>query len=186
MRNLSQNKRLLVSLTFLGCGLILILGSLYYLLQNTPPPLDLAAVPVQVNYAAPELSLTDTQGNSFSISDFRGQVVLVNLWATWCPPCKEEMPGLESFYRKYKTDGFIIIAVNDGDPASDVLQFVKDYRLSFPVWLDPTYQATDHVFKTVNLPSSYVIDRDGKVVLSWVGGINRRNLEKYVAPIIED
>lgn len=186
MKNFSQNKRLYSSLLFLGCGLILILGSLYFLLQNTPPPADLSAVPVQVNYSAPQLTLNDIQGESFSLSDFRGQVVLVNLWATWCPPCKEEMPALESFYRKYKADGFTIVAVNDGDPTPDVNQFVKDYGLSFPVWLDPTYQATDHAFKTANLPSSYVIDREGKVVLSWVGGINRKNLEKYVAPIIED
>lgn len=186
LKHFSQNKRLFYSLLFLGSGLVLILGSLYFLLQNTEPPIDLAAVPIQVNYAAPELTLTDTQGNSFALSQFRGQVVLVNLWATWCPPCKEEMPGLEAFYRKYKDNGFTIIAVNDGDPTPDVLQFVKDYKLSFPVWLDPTYQATDHAFKTANLPSSYVINRDGKVVLSWVGGINRKNLEKYVVPIIED
>ena len=185
MSNFSQNKRLFFSLLFLGCGLILILGSLYFLLQNTPPA-DLSAVPVQVNYVAPELALNDIQGKPNSIRDLRGQVILVNLWATWCPPCKEEMPALESFYRKYKDAGFTIVAVNDGDPTPDVLQFVKDYGLSFPVWLDPTYQATDHVFKTVNLPSSYVINRDGNVVLSWVGGINRKNLEKYIAPIIED
>jgi len=186
LKKFSQNKRGFFSLLFLGCGLMLILGSLYFLLQNTPPPVDLSAVPVQVNYAAPELALNDIQGNSFSLSDMRGQVVLVNLWATWCPPCKEEMPALETFYRKYKGDGFTIVAINDGDPTPDVIQFVRDYGLTFPVWLDPTYQATDHVFKTVNLPSSYVINRDGKVVLSWVGGINRKALEKYVAPVIED
>jgi hypothetical protein len=96
------------------------------------------------------------------------------------------MPALESFYRQHAADGFAVVAVNDGDPTSDVVQFVNDYKLSFPVWLDPTYSATEKKFKTMNLPSSFVIDRNGQVVLSWVGGINLRTLEKYVTPIIED
>jgi cytochrome c biogenesis protein CcmG, thiol:disulfide interchange protein DsbE len=112
--------------------------------------------------------------------------VLVNLWATWCPPCKEEMPALESFYRKYKSDGFVIVAINDGDPAPDVLQFVEEYGLTFPVWLDPAYIATEQAFKTLNLPTSYVIDRSGTIVLSWVGGINEKTLEDYVTPIIKE
>jgi peroxiredoxin len=186
LNNLLQNKKLLYPLLFIGLGLVLIATSLYFFLQNTPPPIDLSAVPVKVNYAAPELTLTDVQGKSSSLSDFRGQVVLVNLWATWCPPCKEEMPALESFYRKHKGDGFIVIAVNDGDPTPDVNQFVKDYGLTFPIWLDPTYQGTDHAFKTVNLPSSYVIDREGTIVLSWVGGIDHKTLEKYVTPVIKE
>jgi peroxiredoxin len=96
------------------------------------------------------------------------------------------MPALETFYRKHKDSGFVIVAINDGDPTPDVNQFVQDYGLTFPVWLDPTYIATEKAFKTMNLPSSYVIDRNGTVVLSWVGGINSRNLEKYVTPLIEE
>jgi peroxiredoxin len=96
------------------------------------------------------------------------------------------MPALETFYQEHKQDGFVIIAINDGDPEADVLQFVKDYGLTFPVWLDPTYIATEQAFKTLNLPSSFVIDRNGKVVLSWVGGINFKMLEKHVTPIVED
>jgi thiol-disulfide isomerase/thioredoxin len=182
----SRNRAL--PLIFLGGGLLLIAVAAYFFLQNNPLPSsssDLSAIPVKVDYTAPELSLTDLQGNSTSLADYRGKVVLVNLWATWCPPCKEEMPALETFYRKHAGDGFAIIAVNDGDPTSDVIQFVKDYGLTFPVWLDPTYIATEKAFKTLNLPSSFVINQDGQVVLSWVGGINLRTLEKYVTPIIE-
>ena len=76
--------------------------------------------------------------------------------------------------------------VNDGDPEADVLQFVKDYGLTFPVWLDPTYIATEQAFKTLNLPSSFVIDRNGNVILSWVGGINLKMLEKHVTPVLEE
>jgi peroxiredoxin len=142
-------------------------------------------VPVKVDYSAPDLSLTNLDGKPVSLADYHGQVVLVNLWATWCPPCKEEMPALESYYRKHADQGFAVVAINDGDPTSDVIKFVKDYGLSFPVWLDPTYIATEKAFKTLNLPSSFVIDRDGQVVLSWVGGIDEKTLEKYVSPILE-
>ena len=78
----------------------------------------------------------------------------------------------------------MIVAINDGDPKGDVLQFVDDYRLTFPVWLDPKYIATEQAFKTLNLPSSFVIDRDGTIQLQWVGGITLRNLEKHVSPLI--
>jgi thiol-disulfide isomerase/thioredoxin len=173
-------------LFLLGLGLILIAASGYLILQNNSAQSDLSAVPAQVNYAAPELTLTDTQGITHSLADYKGQVVLVNLWATWCPPCKEEMPVIEAYYNKYKDDGFVIIAINDGDPAPDVIQFVEDYGLTFPVWLDPTYIATEQAFKTINLPSSFIIDRDGMIRLQWVGGINRRTLDKFVTPLIEE
>jgi peroxiredoxin len=182
-----NGKKCALPLIFLGLGLLLIAAAAYYLLQNNAgASSDLSAIPVKMDYPAPDLSLTDLDGRPVSLADYRGKVVLVNLWATWCPPCKEEMPALETFYRKHAGDGFAIVAVNDGDPTSDVVQFVKDYKLTFPVWLDPTYIATEKAFKTMNLPSSFVIGRDGKIVLSWVGGINLRTLEKYVTPIIDD
>jgi peroxiredoxin len=96
------------------------------------------------------------------------------------------MPALQAYYEKRRDDGFTIIAVNDGDPTEDVLQFVKDFELTFPVWLDPTYIATEQAFKTLGLPSSYVIDRNGTVRLQWLGGIEKRALEKYVTPIIAE
>lgn len=185
LKNSSQTKNPLVPLLLLVLGVALIAASVYFLLQDTPPQTDLTAVPAQVNYPAPELTLSDLAGTSVSLADYRGQVVLVNLWATWCPPCKEEMPALEAFYRKYQSQGFVIVAINDGDPTEDVIQFAQEYGLTFPVWLDPTYIATEQAFKTLSLPSSFVIDREGTIVLSWVGGINAKTLEKYVAPIVE-
>ena len=176
--------RNILPLLLLGLGLALVAASVLLILWNASPPADLSVVPAKANYRAPELTLTDIQGISHSLADYRGQVTLVNIWATWCEPCKLEMPALQAFYDRHKANGFVIIAINDGDPAADVLQFVKDYRLTFPIWLDPTYIATERAFKTLNLPSSYVIDRDGVVRLMWVGGISRRMLDKHVAPII--
>jgi len=178
--------RSVVPLLLLGLGLLLIITSTFYILRENSLQSDFSTVPVQVNFAAPELTLTDSQGVTHSLADYRGQVVLVNLWATWCPPCKEEMPALQTFHNKYADQGFTIIAINDGDPTADVLQFVKDYQLTFPVWLDPTYIATEQAFKTLNLPSSFVIDRTGTVRLTWVGGISRKMLDKYVPAIITE
>lgn len=165
-------------------GVVLLSVSTILILQDVPSQTSFSTVPVKVNYPSPDLSLNDTQGISHSLADYRGQIVLINLWATWCIPCKEEMPALQSFYDKYKDNGFVVIAINDGDPEQDVLQFVKDYDLTFPIWLDPTYIATEQAFKTMNLPSSFVIDRDGTVQLMWVGGISRQMLETHVTPLI--
>jgi len=174
----------------LGSGLILV-GLATLMLWPRP---DVAAsspasgasltVPVEVDYQAPALSLSDLDGEEHSLADYHGQVVLVNLWATWCPPCKAEMPTLKAYYEDYQADGFVTIAVNDGDPADAVSAFVQEYSLTFPVWLDPAYEATENAFKTRNLPSSFVIDREGNVRLRWVGEIDRVALEKYVTPLI--
>jgi peroxiredoxin len=180
----------LAGMVVLGAGLILV-GLAALMLWPRPEaaassPTSGAAltVPIEVNYEAPELSLFAIDGREYSLDDYRGQVVLVNLWATWCPPCKAEMPTLKAYYEAHQADGFVTVAVNDGDPQEAVKAFVKEYDLTFPVWLDPTYQATDYAFKTRNLPSSFVIDREGNVRLRWVGEIDRAALEKYVTPLI--
>jgi len=190
-QNMTESKLLLqsrkmLSLVFLGFGLILIIISTYFIWRDSSSQTNFSTIPVEVNYVSPELTLTDIQGVTHSLADYRGQVVLINLWATWCPPCKEEMPTLQSFYNKHKEQGFAVVAINDGDPTKDVLQFVKDYQLTFPVWLDPTYIATEQAFKSLNLPTSFVIDRNGVVQLQWVGGISRKMLDQYVIPLITE
>ena len=178
--------RKIFPLLLLGLGALLIAASVYFLGRTSLPQADLSTVPVKVNFPAPELALQDMQGISRSLADYRGEVVLVNLWATWCLPCKKEMPALQSFYNKYKEQSFVVIAINDGDPTADVIEFVKDYQLTFPVWLDPTYIATEQAFKTLTLPSSFVIDRIGTIQLQWVGGISLGALEQYVSPLIAE
>ena len=176
----------ILPLILVGLGIVLIAASVFYILNDTLPQNDFSTVHVKVNYSAPELTLTDTQGISHSLIDYRGQVVLINLWATWCIPCTKEMPALQSFYNQYKDKGFVVIAINDGDSKQDVLQFAKEYDLTFPIWLDPTYIATEQAFKTMNLPSSFVIDRNGIVQFMWVGGISREMLDARIASLITE
>ena len=148
--------------------------------------MEFTAAPAGVHFAAPALILTDLAGEPHSLSDFRGQVVLVNLWATWCPPCKAEMPVLQEYFERQRDQGFIIIAIDDGDPPPEVRAFVQEYGLTFSIWLDPTYEATERAFKTRALPSSYVIDREGMVRLAWAGAITAANLDRFVTPLIKE
>jgi cytochrome c biogenesis protein CcmG, thiol:disulfide interchange protein DsbE len=183
--------RNITAMIILGAGLIL-LGLAVFIAwpkagANTELPVPEAgslAVPVEVYYESPNLELSGLDGMEHELTEHLGEVVLINLWATWCPPCKAEMPTLEAYYKAHQADGFVTIAVNDGDPTESVAEFVQEYELTFPVWLDPTYEATDNAFKTRNLPSSFVIDREGYVRLRWVGEIDRAALEKYVTPLI--
>jgi len=193
---MSKNKKVsrqnnIPAMIILGAGLILLGLAVFIAWPKSETSADgdslsvgASTVPVEVHYESPNLLLTGLDGEEHELTDHLGEVVLVNLWATWCPPCKAEMPTLESFYKAHQADGFVTIAINDGDPADSVADFAQEYELSFPIWLDPTYEATDNAFKTRNLPSSFVIDREGYVRLRWVGEIDHDTLEKYVTPLI--
>lgn len=182
----SPSRVRILAMMMVGLGL-LATGAMFIMLlnQRDASAQDFSAVPAKVDFPAPELNLFDLSGMPVSISDYRGSVVLVNLWATWCPPCREEMPALQAFYEKYKDRGFILIAVDQEETLEVVQPFVDEFGLTFPVWLDENYDAQKK-FKTMNLPSSYVVDRDGTVRLMWIGGISKRNLEKFVPDIIQE
>jgi cytochrome c biogenesis protein CcmG/thiol:disulfide interchange protein DsbE len=176
----------------LGVGLILIGLALWVVLSRPDNASNSAssasgrsAVPVAVRYAAPDLALMNLDGDTESLADLRQDVVLVNNWATWCPPCKEEMPVLEAYYETHAAEGFTIVAVEAGDALEDVSEFARGHALKFHVWLDPKNASMD-AFKSQNLPSSFVIDRTGTVRYAWIGAISREMLEKYVTPLLTE
>lgn len=178
----------IMALLLIGLG-FLALGISFLLLKNETvsagSSIDFSTVPAKVDFPAPDLSFIDLGTDSVSLLDYRGSVVLVNLWATWCPPCREEMPTLQAFYEKYKSEGFVLLAIDQGETLPQVLPYVKELKLTFPVWLDYSSEA-GQAFETMNLPSSYVIDRNGQVRLMWIGGISKKNLEKYVPDVIKE
>jgi cytochrome c biogenesis protein CcmG/thiol:disulfide interchange protein DsbE len=176
------------AMVLIGGGFILLGIVLFFVLGPSAASQQsngFSTIPAKVSYPAPELKLTDLSGNPVSLTDYFGKVVLLNMWATWCPPCKAEMPTLQAFYEKYQDQGFVIVAVNDGETLDLVQPFVREYGLTFPIWLDEHW-LSEKAFNTQNLPSSYVIDRAGTVRLMWIGAISPRVLEKYVPDVIKE
>lgn len=112
---------------------------------------------------APNFSLQDLSGNTIQLRDYHGQVVLLNFWATWCGPCRKEMPGMERLWQKFREQGFVILAVSaDKGSAKRVKKFVQKYNLSYPVLLDSDAD-TQKLYDVIGLPMSYIIGRDGKI-----------------------
>jgi len=176
-----------LAMVLIGAGLVILgfTGLLLFTRSDSTAAEERSAIPLRVDFPAPELALHDLQGKAVSLTDYRGQVVLVNNWAIWCPPCKAEMPTLQAYFEDYRQQGFTIVAIESGDPARQVAEFAESYNLTFDIWLDPTQQAL-LAFRNPGLPSSYVVDREGKVRLAWTGAISRKMLEQYVTPLLEE
>ncbi len=121
-----------------------------------------AAIGADATGPAPPFTLSELDGQSASLSQYKGQVVMLNFWATWCGPCQQEMPLLEQMYRKYKPAGFTLIGVNVDKDAPPVKQLLERKPVSFPVLLDPASQVSK-AYHVDEMPSTVLIDRKGNV-----------------------
>ncbi|MBI5427391.1 MAG: TlpA family protein disulfide reductase [Nitrospinae bacterium] len=132
-------------------------------------------------YPAPDFTLRNLNGNWDSLSNYKGQVVILNIWATWCGPCRIEMPSLESLYRRFRSEGVAVLAVSI-DKGSDekVRSFAREYQLSFPVLLDADGQV-ERLFPTPSIPATYVIDKAGQVIAKVDGAKNWESPETFGA-----
>lgn len=136
-------------------------------------------LPVEVGSPAPDVVARDLQGRPVRLEELRGQVVLLNVWATWCGPCREEMPSMQRLHQRLGGRGLRIVAVSvDGASAAERLagrpekvvgDFVREFGLTFPVWLDPAGEV-QRTYRTTGVPESFVIDRDGVIVKKVIGG----------------
>ena len=131
------------------------------------PAVDYKAVPkleeVKDRSAAPDFTLPNPQGKKLSLKDYRGKLVLLNFWATWCTFCKDEMPGMERLYREFKDRGFEIIAVNVKDKRNDALAFVKELKLTYTIMMDPAGDV-GLLYGAWGMPTTYLIDEKGLVL----------------------
>ena len=125
----------------------------------------------QQGFLAPDFALQTPAGETITLFDLRGQAVLVNLWATWCPPCRAEMQSIEKMYQEYKDQGFTVLAINMTyqDDASAVMPFVDEQALTFPILLDET-GVVGNAYQLRSLPSSYFVRRDGTINEVVIGG----------------
>ena len=124
-------------------------------------PLAASATPAP-NAVAPDFTLRGADGRNVRLDELRGQVVLVNFWATWCGPCREEMPRLNTLYEKYRKSGFVLLGVNVDDDPRTALATAAKLNISFPVLLD-TDKKVSRLYDLNTMPSTLVIDRDGKL-----------------------
>jgi peroxiredoxin len=124
--------------------------------------LGMAARPPLVGSPAPEIVLKDLQGRDVKLSDLRGKVVLVNFWATWCKPCKEEMPAMQASYDKLRDKGFIVLAVNELEDTARVAEHIRTHGHTFEVVMDHNNQVAN-MYGVVGLPASFLIDPQGIV-----------------------
>ena len=118
-----------------------------------------------------EFNLPLLDGTKISLSQFKGKVVFLNFWATWCGPCRSEMPSMEAVYQKLKDKGLEILAVNLGDSKSKVSAFMNENKLSFPAVLDEK-SVTGSYYNVQAIPATYIIDKRGLIVARIVGSIN--------------
>ena len=122
----------------------------------------MAGRPPLIGGPAPEITLTDLQGREVHLSDFRGKVVLLNFWATWCKPCKEEMPAMEASYAKLRDKGFVVLAINELEDTERVADHIRTHHHTFPVVMDHSNKVAN-LYGVVGLPASFLIDPQGIV-----------------------
>ncbi|MDR2588878.1 MAG: TlpA family protein disulfide reductase [Spirochaetales bacterium] len=123
--------------------------------------------------SAKDFSLPLLGGGNRSLSSLKGKIVLLNFWATWCPPCREEMPSMETLYNKFKNEGleFLTVTVDSKDAEEEVKAFMRSLRLSFPVALDPPGKVFA-LYNVRSIPTTYIVDRNGNIVAGAVGSRN--------------
>ena len=126
-----------------------------------------------------DFTLTDLRGNSWTLKELRGKVVLLNFWATWCPPCRKEMPDLEALYTRFQSQGLVVLAISDED-SEKVKPFIAERKITYPVLLDPGRKVND-LFQIEGIPKSFVYDRNGKLVAESIDMRTQRQFLEMLA-----
>ncbi|HTQ53657.1 MAG TPA: TlpA disulfide reductase family protein [Bryobacteraceae bacterium] len=127
-----------------------------------------------------DFTLTDLTGKRWTLRDLRGQVVLVNFWATWCPPCRKEMPDLEALHQEFGPKGLVILAISD-EEAAKVAPFIAEHKITYPILLDPGRKVNE-LFQVEGIPKSFVYDRSGNLVAQ---AIDMRTRNQFLAMLAQ-
>jgi len=140
-----------------------------------------------VGQPAPNFTLPTLDGDTISLSDYIGQPVLINFWATWCAPCRIEMPELVRAYEEHQDEGFVILAVDlaHQDSIDDVRTFAEEFQMNFPVLLDETGDVSGEMYRLLGLPMSVFVDREGRIERIYVGLMTAEQIDTFVGEILE-
>ncbi|HNB40682.1 MAG TPA: TlpA disulfide reductase family protein [Anaerolineales bacterium] len=169
--------------------LLLIAGASWIVISGQPTgTTTVAAAAPQAGFTAPDFTLKTAEGETYTLSELKGQAVLINVWATWCPPCKAEMPAIEKMYNEYKGQGFNVLAINSTfqDDPLQIKPFTEEYSLTFPILLDETSDISRD-YQVRSLPSSYFVNRYGIITEVVIGGpmseaLLRTKIEEALKP----
>ena len=133
--------------------------------------------PIKGNRKAPDFSLKDLNGKGVEIKQFNGKVIFLNFWATWCGPCKEEMPGMEALHQQLKEKNFVMLTISvDYEGIKPVQEFINKHQYTFPVLLDPKGETLD-LFEVKGIPTTFLIDKKGKMLGKAIGPRDWKSIE---------
>lgn len=167
----------------IGAGILagLVLFAIFQQLNTADEPLAIeaskATTGIGAGMVAPNFTLKNLAGEEVSLKDYRGKKVMVNFWATWCPPCKEEMPAMEKFYKENSKE-VEILAVNL-DPQNNVKGFVEENGLTFPILLDKEGR-TQQTYSVISIPTSLIIDEQGLIIKKQIGSLTFEQMEELL------
>ncbi|MFC1881024.1 TlpA family protein disulfide reductase [Thermodesulfobacteriota bacterium] len=171
------------ALAIAAFGIIGFLGLLIWGMLNRQPITGLSGI-TMVNRPAPDFSLKTFKGNTISLEDLRGKPVVINFWASWCPPCRIEAPLIERTWRAYKNRGLIFLGVNIQDREEDALSYIREFDITYPNGPDPTGEITID-YGVSGLPVTFFISNKGEVVRRWVGAIETNVLISSIEEIMQ-
>jgi len=146
-----------------------------------------AAEPTEIGAVVPAYAAPDLAGDSTSLASLRGRVVVLNTWATWCPPCREEMPELQAVHEELRSAGVTVIAVSIDarDDAAEIREFLRIAGVTFPVLHDAD-ERISRLFRATGVPETFLIDREGVLRHRWIGQISRDQVRSAARDLLEE
>jgi peroxiredoxin len=175
----------------MAAGIVLgvVLGAVIFFgvpAQSVAPSAEIELQPVPVNEPgllmgspAPDFALSRPDGGAVRLADYRGQVVLLNFWATWCLPCRSEMPLIQQTYDDLGGQGFVALGVNFDESAAAVISFAEELELDFPLLLDPGGEV-QRLYRVIGYPTSVILDREGRISAYHIGILAKSQLDDYL------
>lgn len=138
---------------------------------------------ILVGAPAQSFAIKRVDGTQDSLANYRGDIVYMNLWATWCPPCRDEMPDLERFYKEYRNRDVIVLGVDQGEGRTVVAKFLREHGITYPNLLDEN-QTYGRAYNALGLPTTVIVGRDGRIVRGIDGAMRPGQMRAYLKPLL--